>query len=160
MINTNKCFLITFGVLAVIILVMLFNKKGMDYFTVNANGQVPKVVGGNCKIDEDCPAGEFCYMGKCWGYWNGVAMPWSTCRNPYCGCSEPGCNCGASDKPGDGTCLPYCKCRLNRRPGGTIAKNCFPACGNTCLSNDDCPPGCPACRHGICSAPEACDPIF
>jgi len=139
-------------IIVALILYFVGTSKGSDNFV-----SIGKKVDGSCKIDEDCPQGEFCYMGKCWGYWRGNAMPWSTCRNPYCGCTEPGCDCDAT---GQGGCLPYCKCTLNRRPGGSISKNCFPKCGTACLSNDDCPPGCPQCNHGICSAPEACKPIF
>jgi len=102
-----------------------------------------------CKIDEDCGQGNFCYMGQCWGYWKGYSMPWSNCRNPYCGSSDPNVSCSADQ----GKCLPYCKCQLNRGLGTSITMDCFPKCGAPCLSNDDCPPGCPACSHGLCSAP-------
>lgn len=113
------------------------------------------MIGKTCNIDEDCPNG-FCYMNQCWGYWKGYPMPWSTCRNPYCGSTSPNVTCSSSQ----GKCMPYCKCQLNRRLGGSIDLDCFPKCGKPCLYNDQCPPGCPACKNGICSAPNTEKQIF
>jgi hypothetical protein len=109
------------------------------------------VMGKPCKKDEDCSSGDFCYMGQCWGYWKGYPMPWSTCRNPYCGSTDPYASCSATQ----GKCTPYCKCQLNRRLGGSINVDCFPKCGSPCLTNDNCPPGCPQCSFGVCSAPHS-----
>jgi len=150
MLSSNSTVCIFFIIALLFISYLLCSQNKSDGFIVSFNDQP---LFGECKIDEDCPSGEFCYMGRCWRYWKGNAMPWSTCRSPFCGCSEPGCNCSPTQNPGNNTCLPYCKCELNRRPGGTISQNCFPKCGAPCLNNDDCPAGCPECSHGICSAP-------
>ncbi len=143
--DTTRCLFLGFIVTAVIVaLWWCNNRSSKDTFTA------PKCIMGHpCKKDEDCGSGDFCYMGQCWGYWKGYPMPWSTCRNPYCGSTDPYAKCDASQ----GACIPYCKCTLNRRPGGSIDKDCFPKCGNPCMNNDECPPGCPACSHGVCSAP-------
>jgi hypothetical protein len=145
--DTNTMIL---AVLAVLVLVMLYRRNA------TRDGFVGAAATSSCKIDEDCAGDNFCYMGRCWGYWRGHPMPWSNCRNPYCGSKEPSASCEASQ----GQCLPYCKCTLNRRLGGSIASDCFPKCGNACLSNDDCPPGCPACSHGVCSAPNPDTPVL
>lgn len=108
-----------------------------------------------CTRDEECGNGDFCYMGTCWGYWKGYPMPWSNCRNPYCTSTDPYASCAASE----GKCTPYCKCTMNRRLGGSIAADCFPKCGKPCLTNDDCPSGCPACSYGVCSAPNQYSPV-
>jgi len=105
--------------------------------------------GNDCKIDEDCGPDNFCYMGKCWGYWKGFNMPWSTCRNPYCQSTDPGITCSIDASK----CLPYCKCVPTPQAGGSMKSECMPTCGAPCTVNDDCPAGCPMCSHGICSAP-------
>lgn len=133
-------------VIGISILIVLF----LWLFVFNHSKDSFKATGSSCKIDENCPPGEFCYMGQCWGYWKDVNMPWSTCRNPYCGSTEPTASCGKSQ----GKCLPYCKCQLNRQLGGSLSLDCFPKCGHPCLNNDQCPPGCPQCKHGVCSSPE------
>lgn len=142
-------------ILALVFLCFLWtNKTGKDNFNVN-NTQ--------CKIDEDCSGDNFCYMGRCWGYWKGYPMPWSTCRNPYCGSTKgpsSGTTCDASPDGVGIPCLPYCKCKSVRGLGTTIQANCFPMCGNPCISNDDCPPGCPQCSHGRCSSPSKNIPIY
>jgi hypothetical protein len=138
-------------IIVVVVLVLALNRK-QDGFQgpQNCNMQV------ECKIDENCPGDQFCYMGRCWRYWQGHPMPWSTCRNPYCGSTDPYASCAASP----GKCSPYCKCKMNRRPGGSLDKDCFPSCGQVCLRNEECPKGCPACVHGICSAPQQDEPIL
>ncbi len=150
--DTNRCLFI--GILATIVIVALWwynDKVSKDQFTA------PKkcIMGKPCEKDEECGQDNFCYMGQCWGYWKGYPMPWSTCRNPYCGSTDPYADCSVSQ----GSCLPYCKCTLNRRPGGSIAKDCFPKCGKPCTGNDECPPGCPQCSYGTCSAPEKYNPV-
>lgn len=134
-------------IVCAVLILGLIGREGLQ--TVNPE------MGSPCKIDEDCHNG-FCYMGQCWGYWKGYPMPWSTCRNPYCGSTSAYASCSASQ----GKCMPYCKCKLNRRLGGSINLDCFPKCGKPCLSNDECPAGCPACSHGICSAPNVEKPVF
>ena len=112
--------------------------------------QVNRVTGPQtCKIDEDCAPGDFCYFGRCWGYWRGQEMPWSTCKNPYCGSVDPAITCSAATE----NCLPYCKCQVHRKAGGSIAGACFPKCGAPCTTNDECPQGCPECKDGTCQAP-------
>lgn len=135
--------------IVIVMCLMLCTRKG-DQFTVG------KGMGSPCKIDENCPGDSFCYMGQCWGYWKGYPMPWSTCRNPYCGSTDPYASCDATQ----GKCTPYCKCTRNRRLGGSINADCFPKCGKPCMNNDECPPGCPACAHGICSAPNQPEPVL
>ena len=154
--NVNYCLFIGGIVVAVIVFIWLANNKQTqhkDSFTLDKTPVVIK--SEQCRIDSDCPGDNFCYYGKCWGYWKGYNMPWSTCKNPYCtAVQDPltGANnisCGSSSSQ----CLPYCKCKLNRRPGGTLGMQCFPKCGDACVSNDECPPGCPMCKYGKCSAP-------
>lgn len=118
------------------------NQTKYDNFTTS-----PAVIGHPCRCNNDCNPGEFCYMGQCWGYWKGNPMPWSTCHNPYADNNSTDCSNGQCN------CLPYCKCEFNRRLGHTIGLNCFPKCGAPCSDDGDCPPGCPSCTHGICSAP-------
>ena len=136
-------------------LLLLILISAVLIFGLSLIGKEGLKMGSPCKIDEDCPNG-FCYMGQCWGYWKGYPMPWSTCRNPYCGSTSAYASCSASE----GKCMPYCKCQLNRRLGGSIDLDCFPKCGKPCLSNDECPPGCPACSHGICSSPNIEKPVL
>lgn len=143
LIKMNGYYCVIFALL-IFIVFLRFGVGSIDNF------HVKKVMGSPCKIDSDCGNDEFCYMGQCWGYWRGVNMPWSTCRNPYCGSNSKGLSCAAAQ----GKCSPYCKCQLNRRLGTTIDMNCFPKCGSPCLNNDECPAGCPVCRHGLCSAPD------
>lgn len=145
----SKCLFLGFIVVAVIVGLWLSNNRrtSRDDFTVQ---------GSPCIRDEECEGDSFCYMGQCWGYWKGFPMPWSTCRNPYCGSTDPYAKCDASQ----GACLPYCKCTLNRRPGGSINADCFPKCGTPCMNNDECPPGCPACSYGVCSAPNQYKPVL
>lgn len=134
----------------IILIIVYFCLSKKDNFVID------NVMGQPCAIDEDCSGDNFCYMGQCWGYWKGYPMPWSTCRNPYCGSTDPYAKCGATQ----GKCSPYCKCELNRRPGGSIDMDCFPKCGSPCSSNDNCPPGCPACVKGVCSAPQRGSPVM
>lgn len=149
--SETQILIVTSVTIGLIILFMLLKKSGTDNFEVRQ-----KTFGQPCKIDEDCGDGDFCYMGQCWGYWKGYPMPWSTCRNPYCTSVDPSASCNATQ----GKCSPYCKCTMNRRLGGSISADCFPTCGKPCLSNDNCPPGCPACSHGICSAPNKPTPVL
>ena len=135
---------------AVVVALLWYNSRGRDNFAAKT------VMGSPCKIDEDCGGDSFCYMGQCWGYWKGYPMPWSTCRNPYCASIDPYATCNASQ----GKCSPYCKCTKNRRPGGSIASDCFPKCGSPCMTNDECPPGCPTCSYGVCSAPNQYKPVL
>lgn len=146
--TNNYLFLGIFAVVIVGVLLYM-NRRGTDNFT-------PKKMGSPCKIDEDCGGDSFCYMGQCWGYWKGYPMPWSTCRNPYCGSIDPYATCNAAQ----GKCSPYCKCTKNRRAGGSISSDCFPKCGQPCMNNDECPPGCPACSYGVCSAPNQYQPVL
>lgn len=140
-INTNTIVV----VIVITVVILLIAKRRNDNFTISDPN-----TGKECTIDEDCGGNSnFCYMGRCWRYWNGQPMPWSTCRNPYCTNSNPEMGCSASP----GKCSPYCKCKLNRRLGTTIGENCFPKCGTPCSSNSDCPDGCPACSYGVCSSP-------
>ena len=139
-------------VIAVLLLLWANNKAVKDTFIVDKQA----IMGKPCNIDEDCGQGNFCYNSQCWSYWKGVPMPWSTCRNPYCGSTLPYADCSASQ----GQCSPYCKCELNRGLGTSIQKDCFPKCGNVCMNNDNCPPGCPACVHGVCSAPNQYKPVL
>ena len=132
--------LLVLGVILVIFVVMCMYSKRRDNFAPTEKG---------CDRDRKCEKGEFCYMGRCWGYWKNDPMPWSNCRNPYCTSVDKNVSCMASD-----TCLPYCKCMMRRNPGGSLQSACFPKCGAVCSSNDDCPAGCPSCRYGRCSAPE------
>jgi len=149
----NTCIIILVVSLFIILLVLMTrNTGGRDNFISNGSGQM----GQQCKIDEDCPRDNFCYMGQCWGYWRGQNMPWSTCRNPYCGSSDPNMNCSAHK----GKCLPYCKCEIHRTAGGSLNTDCFPKCGVACLNNDSCPPGCPACINGTCQAPQPQLPVL
>ena len=138
-------YIIIASIVILIIIAYFSIRMGNDYFTIS-----DPAVGKECSIDEDCGGNSnFCYMGRCWRYWNGQPMPWSTCRNPYCTSSDPSTGCSASTA----FCNPYCKCKLNRRLGTTIGENCFPKCGTPCSSNNECPAGCPACSYGICSSP-------
>ena len=145
----NTCILL-FGLVILLLVIVILNRRNLDTFISNNK------MGQECKIDEDCPGDNFCYMGQCWGYWRGQNMPWSTCRNPYCGSSDPNLNCSAHR----GACLPYCKCEIQRQAGGSMNTSCMPKCGNACLNNDSCPPGCPACINGTCQAPGPQLPVF
>ncbi len=152
--SNARCLFLGFIVTAVIVgLWWCNNRRTRDNFAIKKK---QCVMGSPCKIDEDCGGDSFCYMGQCWGYWKGFPMPWSTCRNPYCSSTDPYATCDAAQ----GKCSPYCKCTKNRRPGGSIASDCFPTCGKPCAGNDECPPGCPACSYGVCSAPNQYQPVL
>jgi hypothetical protein len=142
------------GCIIVIVILVLWKTQSLENMNIALNKKL--IMGKPCNIDEDCGNGNFCYMGQCWGYWKGVPMPWSTCRNPYCGSGDPTISCNANP----GQCLPYCKCQLRRGLGTTIEMDCLPKCGSPCTTNDECPPGCPACSHGICSAPNKDRPLY
>ena len=137
-------------IILVLILVILYKNK-IDNFQTKA-----QTINEKCEIDEDCKGpGTFCYMGTCWAYWQGQPMPWNNCAGP-CNSVDPNVNCSANP----GKCSPYCKCKPNRRPGGSIGTNCFPVCGTPCERNSDCSAGCPACVHGICSSPNKPIPVL
>jgi hypothetical protein len=146
---------IIFGSLIVTIIVAiwwLYSARQLDTFCAgNAIVVKSEILGKNCQIDTDCGQGNFCYNGKCWSFWPGINMPWSSCRAPYCGSTDPNLKCHAAG--GNGCISPYCKCQVVTQPGGSLAMEPIPACGSICLTNSDCPQGCPECSRGVCSVP-------
>jgi hypothetical protein len=147
---SNTCLFLCGLLILVIVGLWISNRTNTDTFNIR------KDMGKPCNIDSDCGNGDFCYFGQCWGYWKGYPMPWNNCKNPYCTSIDTNLTCGADN----GKCSPYCKCIPNRRPGGSINGDCFPSCGGVCLTNDDCPPGCPQCSNGVCSPPASNTPVF
>ena len=83
-----------------------------------------------CKTSDDCGKGEFCHESVCKMYWNGLNMPWNNCRD-----------------------TAYCVQIPTNQPCGLPTNNWFPKCGTPCMSDGECPVGCPKCRKGICSSP-------
>lgn len=82
-----------------------------------------------CASDADCNKGEFCDR-ICKPYWNGLSMPWYNCHDQA-----------------------YCAEMQVRQPCGTIANMVLPRCGTPCVTDAECPKGCPKCQKGVCSAP-------
>lgn len=82
-----------------------------------------------CVADADCNRGEFCGDGICKPYWNGLSMPWYNCRDPS-----------------------YCVGMQVRQPCGLVSNMEMSRCGTQCLTDSECPKGCPKCARGVCSA--------
>ena len=138
--------LIVLALLIVVLVVgfLLKNKEGYSIIDI----QLSK----SCFTDDECGPNQFCYLGKCWGYWNYNPMPWTNCKNPY---YEP---VPASMLEDPEKCSPYCSFESVRGPGGVISGDCFPRCGDACLEDNECPKGCPQCYKGTCQPPF--DPTF
>lgn len=146
--------LIIFGVLLallIVIVIFVFPNRGEKFNYTQLSIQEAPL---SCFNDDECGPDMFCYLGKCWGYWDGQPMPFNNCLNPYFR-PPPGyyVNIDGGIECKEGELNPYCKCKSVNGPGGYIQHKPFPVCGTVCIEKEDCPRACPNCINGICNAP-------